>query len=190
MFSAWVDESGSDSRRDPGTYILSAALVADIDEELCRDAMRKLLLRGQRKLHWRDDASRHSEITKVVADLAIEHLVVVRSRPEDPGRLERQRRLCLERLVVELAELGVTRVVAESRGRKDDQRDVEAVNNLRRRKILSDSSLRIHHAAGPAEPLLWVADVCCGVMTRHRCGDSQFFDQLLDRLTVRMIDTP
>lgn len=39
---AWVDESGSDHARDPGTYILAAAVVSTIEEDAVRTVMSSL----------------------------------------------------------------------------------------------------------------------------------------------------
>lgn len=188
MFTAWVDESGSDMRRDPGTYMLSAALVENGKEEGARAAMQALLLPGQKKLHWRDDASRHALIVEAIAALGVEHFVVVHCAPDIDIRPERQRRLCLGRLVPELAELGVTRVIAESRGRADDRRDAQAVEHLRQSRRLS-GPFHIDHARGPFDPLLWVPDACCGVITRHRCGDSTHYEKLSTQITMCEVES-
>jgi len=37
---AWVDESGSNSQLDPGSYIMSAALVEPLHEHAARETMR------------------------------------------------------------------------------------------------------------------------------------------------------
>ena len=48
-FAAFVDESGSNRTEDPGTYILSAAILDHERLEDVRDAMRGLILPGQKK---------------------------------------------------------------------------------------------------------------------------------------------
>lgn len=53
---AWVDESGSDHARDPGTYILAAAVVSTIEEDTVRTVMSSLRM-SQRKVHWRDEGT-------------------------------------------------------------------------------------------------------------------------------------
>lgn len=66
---------------DPGTYILSAAICEETHAEAVREAMRGLLVsKRHRKLHWRDeDRGRQATIAKTIAELRVEHLVVVRS---------------------------------------------------------------------------------------------------------------
>ncbi|MCA1672422.1 MAG: hypothetical protein LC799_09535 [Actinobacteria bacterium] len=54
-WSAYVDESQPDSRADPGAYLLAAAMLPTEQLQTARAAVRALLLRGQRKLHWRDE---------------------------------------------------------------------------------------------------------------------------------------
>ncbi len=187
MYTAWVDESGSDRRRDPGTYILGATLIPPERVDECRDAMRGLLLRGQKKLHWYHEVKRHTDITHTIAALDLRHIVAVRSRPTDPGRLERQRRLCMEHLVAELTALGISQVIAESRGPRDDMRDVDALDNLRRQRVLK-APMRVQHLAGPADPVLWIADAVCGMITRHRCGDGTHLSLLKDNITVLQVE--
>lgn len=182
MYAAWIDESQSNSKLDPGTYLLSAAIIENSRVDDLRIAMSGLLLPGQRKLHWSDE-SRHEQIIKVVADLGIEHLIAVRSEPGTTARPERQRRLCLDRLIPELHAYGVTTAILESRGRKDDQRDRVALNNMRRRKSV-DATLRMDHVGGPADPLLWIPDACCGALTQHRCGNSVYYDAIASAVTL------
>ncbi|GAA4685057.1 hypothetical protein [Gordonia humi] len=186
MFTAWIDESQSNARLDPGTYMLSAAIIEDSAVDVARAAMRTLLLPGQRKVHWRDEG-RHELIVTTIAGLDVEHLVAVRCAPEAAARPERQRRLCLDRLLPELVALGVTSAILESRGRKDDQRDIDALNFIRRRRLI-DGDLRIDHVGGPADPLLWIPDACCGAVTQYRCGNSTHFDQLRPTLTFIDVD--
>jgi hypothetical protein len=123
-FRAWVDESGSDRAQDPGTYILAAVVLETILEDDVRKTMRSMRLPGQEKLHWRDeDARRRRKIATTVATVPAHNFVVVRSTPlvlpHDP---ERARRKCFERLIWELAQMGVDEAVFESRGKADDRR--------------------------------------------------------------------
>lgn len=164
----------------PGPPHVERGLVEN-GKEGARAAMQALLLPGQ-KLHWRDDASRHALIVEAIAALGVEHFVVNSLRARHRRRPERQRRLCLGRLVPELAELGVTRVIAESRGRADDRRDAQAVEHLGEADV--SGPFHIDHARGPFDPLLWVPDACCGVITRHRCGDSTHYEKLSTQITM------
>lgn len=183
MYAAWIDESQSNRRTDPGTYLLAAAVLDADRVDTARETMRSLLLRGQKKLHWRDDRDRQEQIIKVVAGLEVEHVVAVRSIPDTTAHPERQRRLCLDRLLPELVALGVSHAVVESRGRKDDLRDRTALDNARRRQLLA-GPLRLDHVGGPGDPLLWVPDACCGALTQDRCGESTNFAHIKTRVTL------
>lgn len=57
MWRAYVDESESNQRLDPHTYLLAAALIDDEHTAEARAEVRGLLRPGQRKLHWRDESA-------------------------------------------------------------------------------------------------------------------------------------
>jgi hypothetical protein len=171
-FAAFVDESGSDTTKDPGTYILSAAIIEPAVFDEVRGVMLGLKLNGQNKLHWRDENDkRQLHIAETIATLPIEHIVVVRDNAID-DRQERRRRTCLKRLTYELDQLGVGPMTLESRGRADDGRDRKALGGFRSTGAVS-SRLRMGHAVGPAEPLLWIPDAVCGAMVGNRTGQPQ-----------------
>lgn len=183
----FVDESLSDSRRDPGVYILAAALCEPVDVDGLRASMTALLLPGQRKLHWRDESHpRRVAIVEAIADAPMAGLVVVRVGTASE-RPERQRRLTMTRLLHELAELGVRTVTLESRGRADDARDRDLLGGLRARKVVT-SDLRMDHRRGGDDALLWAADAACGAITQARTGNTQYLEALQTRMTVRTID--
>lgn len=168
VWAAWVDESQSDRQRDPDTYILAAALTTGLKVEAdLREAMLALRTARGGKLHWRDsDDARQAAIIQTVSRLPAEHLIVVRSC--HPGeRDERRRRLCLQRLCLELDALGVETLTLESRGRADDRRDLQALQTFRAQRVVS-GTLRMYHQPGPAEPLLWIPDAVCGAVVAAR----------------------
>ena len=131
-FSAFVDESESRQDRDPGTYILSAAICETSMVPGLRESMESMRPASGAKLHWkqiRTGAARAAVLADVAA-LPVEHLVVVRlGGVRAPS--ERRRRVCLRRMLFELVELGVAHVVAESRGSADDRRDRNLLDALR-----------------------------------------------------------
>jgi len=182
-FEAFIDESESDRSTDPDTYVLAAALLDPTRIDEVRDAMRALLLRGQRKLHWRDESDkRRLQIIEAVVAAQVEHLVVVRAG-RTRERSERRRRLCLEALCFELERLGVRQATLESRGRADDRRDRVMLDTLRARKTVG-GQLRMQHLPGPGEPLLWLPDAVCGAVTRARVGDVVYRDMVESQITV------
>lgn len=181
---AWVDESGSNATFDPDTYIMAAALTAEGQLADARNAMRGLLLRGQRKVHWRDEgAARQRRIAETIASLELEHLVVVTSPHSPGGAPEGRRRLTLKALLPELAALGVDQVVFESRGAADDKRDRAMVGYLRQQRLL-DATLRIDHRVGRLEPALWIPDALCGITTAYRSGDGALLQHVAHKVTM------
>lgn len=180
---AWVDESGSDHTRDPGTYVLAAAISRPPTEATIREQLQRLRLPGQIKLHWRDeDPARRLAITHTVAACDIDHLVIVRIGA-DHERTERRRRKCLERLLHELEARNIIDVVLESRGGADDRRDIQMLNALRGQHYLS-SGIRLTHVVGRYEPMLWIPDAVCGAVTSARIGEPSHQSILKQRLTL------
>lgn len=180
---AWIDESGSDQKRDPGTYILAAVITSATSEDHVRQVMEGLRLPGQRKLHWHDEKDRRRRrISTAIAGLEQAHLVVVRT--SDPSDTQKRRRnKCLERLLIELEMQGVTHATLESRGPADDRRDLNLVQALRGTRHLSPT-LRIDHLQGPKEPLLWIPDAVCGAVTSARTARGEYFDTLGDQVNI------
>ncbi|MFT4189548.1 MAG: hypothetical protein QM621_13350 [Aeromicrobium sp.] len=184
---AFVDESQSDRVVDPGTYILAAAVCDEETSEEVQRVMRGLLLRGQRKLHWRDESEqRRHVVMRSCAKLAARHVIVVRSGHGDE-RSEWQRRKCLESLLVELDQIGVRRVVFESRGRRDDQRDRDMLTFLRSQRRVS-ADVRVDHEVGRRQPMLWLPDTVCGAVVAQRVGQPVFLAQLRQGASVTMIE--
>lgn len=173
---AFADESQSGRALDPCTYMLAAAVCDGPALRTAREAVVALLLKGQHKVHWRDEGGkRRQEIAEAVAALPMQHLVVVRDGRAGE-RPERRRRHCLERLLHELDQLGVATVTFESRGPKDDKRDRDMLDALRAARAVAD--LRIQHVAGPREALLWAADAVCGAVAQSRTGDRAYLETI------------
>lgn len=177
--AAWGDESES----HPNRYVLGAVLCNMELADDVREAVCRLLLKGQRKLHWRDERSkRQMIIVKTLAALPI-HCVVI-ERDGAPGEhSERRRRLCLERLLHELDQREVGTLTLESRGRVDDHRDRKTLDNLRAKRAIT-SRLWMQHRGGPADALLWAADSVCGAVTRYRLGDPLCWEVIKERVTM------
>lgn len=112
-------------------------------------------------MHWsKERAARQDLIAGRIAALGLSHVIVVRSTDRDEHP-DRQRRKCLEQVCCEVAALGASRLVIESRGPADDRRDLVTMQSLRAQQRL-ERGLRMSHERGPAEPLLWIADAVCG----------------------------
>jgi len=181
-WSAYVDESQPDPRADPGAYLLAAAMLPTEDLQAARAAVRSLLLRGQRKLHWRDEnEQRRKLLTAAVADIEALHLVVV--RVDLQASSERRRRLCLRRLLCELDAAGVAQVHLEAREARQNGRDLQLLGALRAQQAIGPT-IRMHHQPGPSEPLLWMPDLVAGAVGAARQGRVAYRVQLDGVLTV------
>lgn len=182
---AYADESGSDHLKDPGTYILAAAVIEVAREDDVRAAMTALRLPGQVKLHWRDEQRRRrSSIAQAVASCPTEHVVVVRSDPEDLDvPRERARRKCFQALMWELTGLGVEHITFESRGKADDKRDAGMLDAMRRTHALQ-GKIRLDHVRGREEPLLWVPDAVCGTVVDMRCGTIEHYEHIESKTMI------
>jgi hypothetical protein len=174
---AFVDESESNPQLDPDVYILAAALVHGTACEKIRAWMDGLRLDGQRKLHWaKESASRRDGIIHAVESLDVLYLVVL-LEDISGSTSERRRRRCLERLLWELIQSGVRHVVLEARERTQNKRDLDLLTVLASRHRIT-ARPRVDHLAGPAEPLLWLADVLAGALVASRCGDPGYWERL------------
>ena len=141
---------------------------------------------GDQYGHWRTDSDdRHDHLIGVIARLPIEALVVVRQGPET-DKNERRRCKCLETLLPELTRCGCTHLVIESRGARDDRRDRDMLDALRAKKEIT--GLRLDHAPGPADPVLWIADAVCGAVVAHRTGESRWLEAIADRVMIQNVD--
>lgn len=180
---AWVDESLSGRVGGHVTYVLAAAIGPSATEMDIREQILALRLPGQVKLRWHnEDARRRTTIIRTVASCQLTYVAVVRTGAVNE-RPERQRRKCLERLWYELELVGITDIVLESRGQADDDRDIELLNKLRGRHLVS-TDIRIRHAVGRQEPILSIPDAVCGALASSRAGDPQYQAMLANRLTV------
>jgi len=181
--TAYIDESESRQDVDPGAYLLCAALLADDDRDRHRGRMLALKRPGQKKVHWHEESTDAGRMALVdaIADAGGEYLAVVRVG-DASTRIERRRRLCLERLCYELHILGVEEMILESRG-PADRLDRALLDSLRAKKAV-DGTLRMDHEPGPAEPLLWIPDIVCGALTQDRIGNTELLDPLRSKLTL------
>lgn len=177
VWRAYVDESESNQKLDPGTYILAATLVEDDHADEVRRTMTALRPAGAGKLHWYNLSGRtRLAVVKAIASLPALHLVVVRNvQHVEPS--ERRRRKCLSRLTHELAARRVSHVVAEAREPKLNARELQYVKLLRA-KGLVDRDLRLFHTRGPDEPILWTSDAVAGATAAARLGEPRYLELL------------
>ncbi len=85
---------------EPGCYVLAAVVVDPAVCEPARDALRALLLKGQRRLHWRDEsAARRQQVIDCVAGSGV-CAVGVAGSPVERTKQERARRVCINGLAL------------------------------------------------------------------------------------------
>jgi hypothetical protein len=185
VWRAYVDESESNQRIDPHTYLLAAAILHDHYVTEVRECMALLRPKSGQlsKLHWHDESPlSRKAVMQTIAQIPALHVVVVRTgRPGEPA--ERRRRKCFERLAHEFAVRGVECVTAEARERKANERELQHFNQLRTSRVIG-SQVRLDHVPGPNEPLLWIADAVAGAVTAARTGMREYLDELAGLVDV------
>jgi hypothetical protein len=153
-------------------FVLAAAVVREDRRDEVRVGLRDLLLKGQDRLHWRDeDQPRRVRIATAVADLPVQSLVVVGARVV-ATRQERARRQVLSRLLWELDRRQAEHLLLESRRDERDRHDVKAVGGFRNQQVLS-RRLRVDHGQPLQEPMLWLPDAVAGAVGDDRCGRTE-----------------
>ncbi|GAA1527527.1 hypothetical protein GCM10009730_40610 [Streptomyces albidochromogenes] len=175
---AFCDESLRCRADGAGIYILAAVLLPSHRVQPTRDAMATLLLKGQRKLHWRDESARRRRLlTRQTASVEPEIVIATWCRM-DSAHQERARSKAMQSLLAALADRGVTQTVFESRGTARDNGDLRGLTGLRRAGVLS-ADLRVEHAAGPAEHALWAADVAAGAFGAALDGSPEYWTAMV-----------
>jgi len=185
---AWVDESvivGDGSM--PGSYTL-AAVVADADErERLREDLKALIGKGVVRLHWvAESDKRRDQIAQATAALDIAAIVVV-GAPVHRLKQERARRCCLELLLYELDQLGVSRVWLESRAPAQDQRDRRLVDSARGKGLIS-RELLVDFARPLQESMLWLPDVVAGAATAAALGEPRWLLAMAEIVTMHRVN--
>ena len=176
MTSAWTAYVDESIRPIAGVYLLAAACVADVEIAEVR-ATAAQLAPPQQRFHWRDEKPpSRMKAVGLVGGLPALHLVVV-GAPIDPRRQERARRHCLRRLLYELDEAGVSLVRMESRGRRLDTLDLQAVNVMRIQRVIG-SALMVDHTQPGSEPLLWLPDIVAGAVGGQLDGKDSYAEEL------------
>lgn len=107
--------------------------------------------------------------------------------PMERSKQERARRCCLERLLYELDQLGVSEVRMESRTAAQDRRDVRLVDSARRKRLISHE-LQVTFARPTGEPMLWLPDAVAGAMSAAILGEDQWLTAIAEMVTVHQVD--
>jgi hypothetical protein len=185
--SAWVDESAVIGPfGGSGTYTM-AAVVADPRQ--CDDLRREvsaLTIKPGVRLHCvAESVKRRDLIAEAVARLDIAAILTV-GTPIDRSRQERARRCCLERLLYELDQFGVSEVWLESRAVAQDKRDLRLVDSARRKRLITPD-VNVGFAKPSAEPMLWLPDAVAGAMSALVLGEDRWLAAMTDVVTVHQV---
>ena len=181
-FVAFLDESRALRPFDTKVYMVCAALVEVERINDVRVGLEPLRLPGQKKLHWTDESiSRKLDIAKAIADLDNMN-AIVSHYGEASGKEERFRRKCLEQIYYELDQMGINRVVMESRSKHQDAKDRGHIVALQGRGLFQN--MRIEHKRGGDEPLLWIPDAVLGALNLREKGHAECWEFLAESMVV------
>ncbi|TSD53587.1 hypothetical protein [Aeromicrobium piscarium] len=174
---AWIDESIHAQGPTPGFYLLAAAISDPTSAESIRESLRRLVPRPRRRLHWNSEDHRtRYEIVDVIASTSLTHVIVLAE--VEARRQERARRKCLQRLLFELDQRGVTRAWIESRQAAQDRRDQEMVASLHGSGAISPG-FTVTFAKPLDDPMLWIPDAVAGMtLAALRDDNHAWLDQL------------
>lgn len=112
---AFCDESLRCRADGAGIYMLAAVLLPPHRVQHARDTMASLLLKGQRKLHCRDESARRRLLLTRRTSSAEPEIVIATWCRMNHTHQERARGKAMQSLLTALAERGVTEAVFESR---------------------------------------------------------------------------
>lgn len=124
---AFIDETQAELRQGDARYVLLAAAVVGEAADRTRDALRRLLLPRQRRLHWNDErAARRDRIIKAISRM--EFISYAAVEPYARRTLEqRARASCFHHLLPALVDAGVGEVVVERRDEHLDREDRQTI---------------------------------------------------------------
>ncbi|PSL55548.1 hypothetical protein B0I31_105514 [Saccharothrix carnea] len=144
----FVDESRRSS------YLLVAAFVETGRLPAIRTMMRRLRVAGERRLHFKSesDTVRKDVIGRLTGAGFRSRIYLGR------GPSEAVRQVCLARLVTDLVEERVMRVVLDGRGPVEDRIDRRVITRSLRECGVPDDSIFYEHLNSHGDPALWVPD--------------------------------
>jgi hypothetical protein len=184
---AWVDESvivgpagGS------GTYTMAAVIADPAHCDDLRSELRALTIRPGVRLHWvAESPKRRDLIAEAAGRMDIAAILTV-GTPMERSRQERARRCCLERLLYELDQIGVSEVRLESRAAAQDKRDLRLVDSARRKR-LNSHELSVTIARPAAEPMLWLPEAVAGAASAAMSGEDRWLTAIAAMVTVHQV---
>lgn len=187
--TAYVDESYRRRRGESAcVYTLVGVVVDEADLDDIRDRLRALRDGKAPRLHWqRERPIRLGRIAETIAMMPFTAVVVtVMHAPATSS--ERARRYCLSPLLRRVNELGVDRIVFESR-QSEDYKDMRVIASWRRAKR-PEALVRVDFVWSLAEPALWMADAVAGAFMWWLGDQRDEWHQFEPKAEVIEIDEP
>lgn len=174
---AFVDESIRQGAND-GLYVVAAAVVGPEDlEDDARRAARAVVRPRQRRFHWRNEGEAQ-RLAMLGALCSLGVTVRAYEAEVSARRLVRARALCIERLLWDLRELEVDRLVFETRQERNDAKDRRAILRAQKAQV-APKDLGYAFQAAEAEPLLWLADAAAGAVAAALSGQTDAYVKVL-----------
>jgi hypothetical protein len=122
----------------------------------------------------------------LAAIASLEHRALIYACRPAPKRQERGRALCLDRMLWDFREEGVTEVVFESRDHRNDRKDAKTIGHaLRAGRAPADLRYRFLRPTG--EPLLWIADAIAGAAAADLVDERRYLRSLPETM-VRLTE--
>ncbi len=166
---------------------MAAAIIDSADHGTVRAELESLRLGKNPRLHWRDEPpARQLSITGRITKMPIQGIVTVYLHDRET-KTERARRKCLERLLVELDQTGVSMAYIESRAPDKDHLDLLLLMGARKARTVS-KNLTVIWQSSYEEPLLWAADAVVGATTWWLDGHAACFDLLGEKVSMIGLD--
>ena len=185
---AFVDES---IRMSADGYVYVLAAVSPTHRTGSLVPVRRVLLPGQRYVHWRDETNeRRSTFVDAINTMAFDVTVAVMERVPNRGQ-ERARAACMLALAAEFDRGPGFRWEIEGRREHLDQRDRDTIHNAHRSGELSNAPA-LRFVSKSASPAFWVADAASSTASAYfaRAGRSDHWWRTLrfSRLVVLAVD--
>ena len=185
---AWVDESVIVGRAgSTGTYTMAAVITDSAHCDELRYELRTLTIRPGVRLHWvAESEKRRDLIAEAVGRMDIAAILTV-GTPMERSRQERARRCCLERVLYELAQFGVSQACLESRAAAQDKRDLRLIDSARRKRLISHD-LTVTFARPSEDPMLWLPDAVAGAMSAVVLEEDRWLTAMGEAITVHRVE--
>jgi hypothetical protein len=119
-----------------GTYLLAAVVCDPSQCDPVREMLRSLRYRRQPRLHWSsEEGSRKAKIAESIGALNLPATVVI-GMPLAKSKQERARAKCMEALLPEMQNEGVSRVWLEARTPSLQRRDQRLIDAIRAKGLI------------------------------------------------------